>query len=114
VSSNLNCHHQHPVIFLRPLPCSEDPHDFVIPNIIVVMNPATSGLSSNHAPPSGANASVPPSASLAAHSWIAELMEGMIPEMAQASNASASAMDPNNTGVYQLRTTFLLRQNNLL
>ncbi|PLW32887.1 hypothetical protein PCASD_20857 [Puccinia coronata f. sp. avenae] len=68
------------------------------------MNPATGGLSSNHAPPSGANASVPPrtqvppSASLAAHSWIAELMEGMIPEMAQASNASASAMDPNNTG----------------
>ncbi|PLW15607.1 hypothetical protein PCANC_24111 [Puccinia coronata f. sp. avenae] len=68
------------------------------------MNPATGGLSSNHAPPSGANASVPPrtqvppSASLAAHSWIAELMEGMIPEMAQASNALASAMDPNNTG----------------
>ncbi|PLW35316.1 hypothetical protein PCASD_18022 [Puccinia coronata f. sp. avenae] len=85
-----------------------------------VMNPATGGSSSNHAPPSGANASVPPRtqvppvAPLAAHSWIAELMEGMIPEMARASNASASAMDPNNTGVYQLRTTFLLPRNNLL
>ncbi|PLW31061.1 hypothetical protein PCANC_25810 [Puccinia coronata f. sp. avenae] len=67
------------------------------------MNPATGGSSSNHAPPSGANASVPPRtqvppvAPLAAHSWIAELMEGMIPEMARASNALASAMDPNNT-----------------
>ena len=78
------------------------------------MNPETSGLSSNHDPPLGANASVPPGtqvppvAPLAAHSWIAELMEGMIPEMAQVSNALASAMDPKNTGMYQLRTTFLL------
>ena len=116
MSLSLSHHQQHPVILLHLLTCSEDHIHFVIPNIVIVMNPATSGSSSNHAPqsPLPPGTQVPPVARSTEHGWIAELMEGMIPQMAQASNALASAMDPNNTGKYRLRTSFLLQDNPLL